>query len=288
MFATTQLSTSAGRIQIQRPQLLVHFDSGQPQRLHARGIQLNANFPVDAAAAKHLRHTVDAQQTFVDGVVDKPAELLDGLVGGGHRVINERAAIDVFPLHLRFIDAFGKLASHLGNGIANIIHCAVDGSSNLKLDECHRLALGQAASDGVNIAEAGNLAFNLLSNLRFHFRRSRARLGHRHIDQRESDVRLEIDRQQQKGDRADEEQHDKQHDGDDGVADRPGRNIFHHAPLFVTCTLTGSPSCKNAPAVVTTRSDPDNPEPIKTPLETVPATRTARRSTLPCALTIIT
>ena len=70
------LGAAARGVEIQRPQLIVDLDRGQPERLQARGIELDADLAAHAAAARDLRNPRNRQQALGDGVVDEPAELL--------------------------------------------------------------------------------------------------------------------------------------------------------------------------------------------------------------------
>jgi len=65
LFAATDLGPSAGRIQVERAQLLVHVHSSDAEGLHARRIELDADFAVDTAAAPHLGDTGDASRRLV-------------------------------------------------------------------------------------------------------------------------------------------------------------------------------------------------------------------------------
>ena len=72
------------------------------------------------------------------------------------------------------------------------------------------------------------------------------------VHERIGDIGVQIDRQANKGDDAEKEQHHEQHDRRDGVANGPGGNILHELPAVFRTGLTTSPSCRNAPAVATT------------------------------------
>ncbi len=104
----------------------------------------------------------------------------------------------------------------------------------------------------VNIADAGNRAFHFLRDLRLHFRGRGAGLRNIDVDCREGNIRIQVDRQANEGDGAQEKQHHEQHNGRHRVANRPGGNVLHDVPRPITTGFTVSPSCRNAPAVVTT------------------------------------
>jgi len=76
-----------------------------------------------------------------------------------------------------------------------------------------------------------------------------ARLRDIDAHQGKGDIRTQIDRQADERNYAEKEQHHEQDDGDDGMAYRPSRNISHDPRAT---GLTTSPSCRKAPAVVTT------------------------------------
>src|SRR5271154_2378245 len=250
LFAAADLGAAAWCVQIQLPQLLVDLESGQAQRLQARWIELHANFPVGAADALHLRNAAHTQQPFGDGVVDRPAQLLRSHVGGRDGVDGKCAAVRIFAPYLRFQDALRQIGADSGDGVAHVGNRPVDRRTDVEFDEDQYIAFGNVCLLMVNVANAGNRAFHLLRDLRFHFRGRGARLGDVDVDCRKRDIRIQVDRQANKRDGAQEKQHHEQHDGGYRVANRPGGNVFHDVPA-ITTGFTVSPSCRNAPAVVT-------------------------------------
>ncbi len=280
--------TAAGRVQIQLPQLLVDLHRGQAQCLQARRVELYANFAVGAADALHLRNAAHTQQPFGDGVVDRPTELLGSHVGGRDGVDGKGAAVRILAPHLRFQDALRQVGPHPGDGVANVGHRPINRRSDVEFDADKYISLGNVGLLMVDVADTGDRALDLLRDLRFHFRRRGARLGDADVHFRKRDVRIQVDRQANERDGAHEEQHHEQHDGRHRMANRPGGNIFHDVPAAASSGFTVSPSCRNAPAVVTTWSLGLRPSAMVTPLDIMPVTRTARRSTLPWALTMST
>ncbi len=107
LLAATDLRATAGGIEVELPDLLVDLDSRDAQRLHAGGIELDADLTIDTATARHLRDAGDTEQPLRDGVVHEPGELL---LGQGCRidgVVRDSATVDVFPLDDGLLDAIG-------------------------------------------------------------------------------------------------------------------------------------------------------------------------------------
>ncbi len=102
LLASTYLRSTAGRVEVELPQLLVYLDCGNTQRLHSRRVQLYAYFAIDASTARNLGHTGDGQQSFRDRVVNEPRELLFRHLGRAHGVVGDGAAVDIHATHLRF------------------------------------------------------------------------------------------------------------------------------------------------------------------------------------------
>ncbi len=99
LLAATDLRAAAGRIEIERAQLLVDVDRGDAERLHARRIELDADLAVDAAAARHLR---DARRCDSSRLVivlstnqDSSSSVMPVVLT---RVVDDRAAFDVDAL----------------------------------------------------------------------------------------------------------------------------------------------------------------------------------------------
>ncbi len=92
----------------------------KPSACRRAGIQLDANLPIEAADALHLRDALHTHQPFRDGVVDRPAQLLRRHVGGGDRIDRERSAVIVLALHLRFENALRQIGAYSRDGVANV------------------------------------------------------------------------------------------------------------------------------------------------------------------------
>ncbi len=273
LLAATHLRATAGRIDVELTQLLVDLDRRDAERLHARGIELDAYLPVHAAAARHLGDALDREQALRDRVVDEPGQFLRRHVGGADGEIADRAALHVIALHHRLFDAVRQFAAHLGHGVAHVVDGPVDRCADLELDESQTLSFDRARGDFAHVADARHCAVDLLHHLGLDLGRRSAGLGDADHHQREGDVRIEVDRQANEGADTEEQQHQEHDERQDRVPDRPGGNVLH------VVVLTVSPSRRKAPAVTTICSWPSSPEAITTPFEVVSATRTSRRAT---------
>jgi hypothetical protein len=242
LLSAAHLRAAARRVQIQRPELIVHLDRGQPQRLQARGVELDADLPAHAAAARDLCNPRNRQQALGDGVVDEPAELLGSLSGGGDRVIGDRVPVRILALHQRLHDAERQIAPHLRHGIAHVRHGAIDGRADLELQEDVDGPLDDVGGDVANIADARDRPLHLLSDLRLHFGGGCPGLADGDADYRIGDVRIEIDGQPEECHDAEEEQHHEQHDRRDRVTDRPGGKVLHELAAPTALAAPPAPS----------------------------------------------
>ena len=75
----------------------------------------------------------------------------------------------------------------------------------------------------MNIADARNGAFHLLSDLHLHFGRRGAGLRNVDVNLRKRHIRIQIDRQANEGDGPEEKQHHEQDDRSDRVNELPKR-----------------------------------------------------------------
>ena len=192
LFAAADLQAPARRVEVDLPQLLIDVDGRDPERLHARRIELHADLAIDAAAALHLGDAVDRQQSLGDCVVDEPAELFLGHLCGADGVVYERSAFDVDALHQGFLDALGQIAAHLGDGIAHVGHGTIDRCADLELDIDQRRPFERGGSDVLDVADARDRAFDLLDDLGLDLRsgqRLAALTGD--LDQRKGNVRAD-------------------------------------------------------------------------------------------------
>ncbi len=283
LLAAGDLRAAAGLVEVQSAHLLVDLVGGDAERLHARRIEIDADFAADSAAARHLRDTGQRQQPFRERVVDEPAQIGRRHARRRHGIVRERAR-EALALHLRLEDALRQVVAHVRDRVAHIDDRTVDRRADLEDDVDVDHAFEDVSRHVAHVADARDRAFDLLRDLVLEFGRRGAGLLDRYAHFRERDVGVQIDRQADEGRDAKEHEHDEQHDRRDRMADRPGRNIVHE-PLGSDAGRTSSPGSRNAPAFATTRSPPARPEAIVTPLVTIAATRTSRRSTTPSALT---
>jgi len=221
LLAAAELRAAAGRVQVQRAQLLVDLDGGDAERLHARRVELDADLAVDPAAALHLRDAGHLQQPLGDGVVDEPGQLLLRERARADRVEDHRAAVGIDALDRGFLDALGQQHPHLGDRIAHVGDRAVDRGADLELYEYVRLAFDRPGSDVVDVADAGDRAFDLLHHLRFQLLRRRAGLADADEHARKGDIGVGGHGQAYEAHDAHEQQHHEQYDRGQGVADRP-------------------------------------------------------------------
>ena len=227
LLAAPDLGTAAGGIHVERPELFIDFEGREAESLKPGGIQIDANFPIDAAAARHLGDAGNGQQPLGHRVVDEPAELLRRQVGGGDGVVGECAAVDGLPRHLRFEDSLRQIIADLGHGIANVGHGAIDRRADLEQHEYADLTLDDVGRDVAHIADVRYRTFHFLRDLGFHLRGRGARLLDVDVHCRKGHIGLQIDRQTNEGHDTQEEQHHEQHDRRDGMTDGPSGNISH-------------------------------------------------------------
>ncbi len=286
LLAAPELGPPAGRIEVEVAQLVVDLDGGDAERLHARGIELDADLAIDAAAALHLRDALNAEQPFRDRIIDEPGQLLLGERARADAVVDDRRPIGVDALHDRLLDGQRQLRSYLGDSVAHVGDRAVDRRADVELDRDVGLALGRPRGDVVDVADAGDGALDLLDDLRLQLLRGGARLHDGDVHQRERDVRVERDGQPYEGHDAHEHQHHEQHHRRHRMPDGPRGNVFHGGSCDSSVVIfTDSPSRRKPPAVRTTCSFPVRPEAMTTPAPDMSATRTACRVTWPCAST---
>ena len=91
--------------------MLVDFNGRDAESLHTRGIQCHANLTIDATVL-NLRHAVDRQQSFTNGVVNEPTQLLRCHAGRADRKIGKWPTIDILPDDLGFFDTVRQVTAN--------------------------------------------------------------------------------------------------------------------------------------------------------------------------------
>ena len=227
LLAAGQLRPATGGVLVQCTQRLVDLDRSDAEGLHAARVEVDADLAIDPTAALDLRDAGDTEQALGDGVVDEPRNALGRAGGRADGILHDGAAFDVHALYLRLEDALWQLGADAGDRIAHIADRAVDGRADPELDEDPGLALDGARLDVAHADHGGDRTLDLLHDLLFDLDRRGPRLLDEDRDRRERDVGIEIHRQADEGDDADEGQHHKHDDRRDRVADRPGRHVLH-------------------------------------------------------------
>ncbi len=247
------LRTAAGAVHVALPQLLVDLSGGDTLGLQGCRIEDHADHAIDPADAGHGGNAFLAQQALGDGVVDIPAELLERHVGRLRADVSERLVLGVDARDLRLEDSFRQVAADLRDRVADVVDRPVGRSAELEGDEGGAVALPHRAVDFVDAVDPAHRGFDALRDLRFHLVRCGARLRHRDDRRREVDVRRVVDLHPGEGDQPRQHQPDEENDGEDGVADAPGRNVaeVHGLILFpwLARTLSAPPRASASPSV---------------------------------------
>jgi hypothetical protein len=227
LFRTGDLGSAARRVEVDLAKLLIDLAGGDALRLHPDRIELDSYLAADSAGPADDGDAFDAHQIAIDGVVDEPAQLLDGHRRAFGRHVDDRIIVIFLADHLRFEDPVGKIAANARDRVAHVGDGAIDRSPDLEHDEGRAIAFADPRRDLVDALDSANRRFDPAGNLDLELGRGGARLADRHDRGRDADVRIEIDVHPHESQPAHGEQHDEHHHRDDGMADRPGRDVTH-------------------------------------------------------------
>ena len=159
----------------------------------------------------------------------------------------------------------GRYWDVLGDDVTDVVHGAVRRRAELKLDERRAVAFDHRAADLVDPRHSTDRGFDALRDLRLHFVRGGAGLGHRHDRRREIDVRGVVHLHPGERNQARQHQAGEENDGEDRVANAPGRDVakIHNSNFFLAAQRAASrrgftfcPGLRNGPADSTTASPP--------------------------------
>ena len=225
LFGPGDFGAAACRVQIDLIELAVHLCSGDAERLQLGGVQDDADFAADAAAAIDRRHAADRQQPLGDRIIDIPGQFLQRHVGRFGAEIGDRPAVDIDTGDLRLQNAVGQIAADLVNRILHVVDGAIDGRADLELDIGQRLAFGGEGGDFVHAADAAHRSLDPLRDLCFQFGRGSARLADDHGDRREADVGIIVDVHPRETDDPRQQQGGEHHQWRHRIADRPSGYI---------------------------------------------------------------
>ncbi len=134
------LRLSARRIDILLTKDAVDLACGHAKRLHFGRVKNDPNFTVYTAITANRRHAFNREQSTGDGVVDKPAELLQRHVAGFDREIGDRVTGCCDLENLRFQNAVGQIAADLVDRVFDFADRGVDVVANFELGADRRVA----------------------------------------------------------------------------------------------------------------------------------------------------
>ena len=161
--------------------------------------------------------------------------------GGSDREIGDRLARGRFLLHEGLEDAVRKLAADLVDRVLHFVHRLIDVGPDLELDDGVGGAFAGGRADAADAGQGANRGFHLLRDLVLDLARGSTRLADAGNDDRKLDVRIVLHVHAHEADDARQRQADEEHDRDDRVADRPGRDVPEVHTLNPSCTWISSP-----------------------------------------------
>ncbi len=124
-------------------------------------IELDADFPIDAAVAVQLRHALHRQDALGDIVVDVPRQLFGRHVGGADGIGQKRAAGGVVDARNdRILHVRRQVAAHTGDGVAHVVGGLFQVGVEGKLDNGGRSAFIDRRVDMAHPAQAGYRIFD--------------------------------------------------------------------------------------------------------------------------------
>ena len=218
LFLARDLAASAAEIDVVGAHLLVDGRRGDAERQQLFRIERDADLAVDAAEALHFADAADALQIAGDRIVDEPRQLLDRHSRRGRGVGDDRQAFDVDAADDRLVDGARQIAANLGDLILHVVERAVDvDRADIELHDGRGGTVGDGRDDMPDAVEAGDRVLDLLRDLRFEFRRRRARLGDEHLHDRNVDVGEACDRHRPEADDAENGEDREGHHRRDGV-----------------------------------------------------------------------
>jgi hypothetical protein len=114
--------------------LVVDLVGGNAVREHARGIEFDADFAIDAAHALHLRNPRHGQQFALQIVVDEPGNILGRHALAFDRVIADRLGRSLDARDDRFGDVGGQFGAYAVDCVARVIDGAAKIAAAVHLD----------------------------------------------------------------------------------------------------------------------------------------------------------
>ena len=285
MLLARHFTPARSEIDVGRAHLPIHVSGRDAIRQQPVGIELNADFAVDAAVAFNLADALEAKQLTLDHIVDMPRQLLKRHARARCRIGQDRLAFDIDARDDRFVDCARQVGADLVDRVFDVVDRPVGVDLKPEFNGRHRRAVGDSRLHMLDASDVGNGVLDLFGHLRFKFSRRRAALRHLHGDHGHIDVREFRHRQPHEAHDAEQHEHGEQQNRRHRIADGPGGeiNVHHFASLTLGSGMTGrtiSPSRRNDPARATTTSPSASPLLTSTSSPEINPVLITRRSTL--------
>ena len=121
LLLAADLAAAAAEIDVGRAHLWVDVGGGDAERQQPVGVELDADFAVDAAVALDPADALQSLQLPLDHVIDVPGELLQRHAGRGGGEGQDRLALDVDAPHDRLVDVARELGADLVDGVLDVV-----------------------------------------------------------------------------------------------------------------------------------------------------------------------
>ena len=143
-------------IDVRRANLAVHLRRRDAIGEKLIGIEIDANFSVDAAIALDAAHAFRRLQLALDDVVDVPGKLFERHAGRRRRKRQDRLPFDVDALDDGLIDRARQIGANFRNRVSDVVQRPIGIRLEPEFQDRRRQSVGERRRDVLDAGDVGD------------------------------------------------------------------------------------------------------------------------------------
>ena len=184
---------AAGSIVIVSVQLTAHCLVGNTVFRQLFRLQHNADSTLAGTDNGNLGNTLHHLQLILDIILHYTADFTTTARGRSKGIGHNCAGVNVNGLRYRLVDIIRQSLAHTGNLFTHLTGLHLRVYTDIKFQNRFTVAFQHSGRQRLDTGNLADAVLNRLGNQRFHFLRRSTAVGNTHADNRQVDVRIQID-----------------------------------------------------------------------------------------------
>ena len=184
---------TAGSIIIVGVQLAAHCLIGNTVFRQLFRLQHNADSTLAGTDNGNLGNALHHLQLILDIILHNAADFTTAARRRSKGIGHNRAGVDVNCLRYRLVDIIRQSLAHTGNLFTHLTGLHLRVYTDIKFQNSFTVAFQHSGRQRLDTGNLADAVLNRLSNQSFHFLRRSTAVGNTHADNRQINVRIQID-----------------------------------------------------------------------------------------------